>query len=275
MNNLLIRGLSGTVFVVIVIGSFLWGPRATSILLGIFMFMGLLEFYNLFSSQTIGNSQKIYMAVFGVVMYTTVVWLTSFDGSMNRLKYGLPLLMFPFLQLLFSSLKEPVKGIAIQYLGFVYVVIPFIFMQQLYGFSIEGDWVYIIGLFVIVWTNDTFAYLTGRAFGKWKLFEKVSPNKTWEGTLGGLFCAVLAAIIYGYFQSGSILFWAISGGIIAPFAVLGDLVESKLKRTTGVKDTGALMPGHGGVLDRFDAVMFATPFFYYWLFLASGPLNFL
>ncbi|MGM0478750.1 MAG: phosphatidate cytidylyltransferase [Bacteroidota bacterium] len=275
MNNLLIRGLSGAVFVVIVIGSFLWGATPTAILFGIFMLMALLEFYNLFSSKVVGNAQKIYMTLFGVVMYTTVVWLSSYDGSLSRLRYGLPLLMIPFLQLLFSKIKEPVKGIAVQYLGFVYVVIPFIFMQQLYGFASADGWTYILGLFLIVWTNDTFAYLTGRAFGKTKLFESVSPNKTWEGTLGGFICAVLAAVIYGYFQSASIEFWAISGAIIALFAVLGDLVESKIKRTVGVKDTGALMPGHGGVLDRFDAVMFATPFFYYWLFLASGPLNFL
>jgi phosphatidate cytidylyltransferase len=140
--------------------------------------------------------------------------------------------------------------------------------------SSEGTWRYIIGLFIIVWSNDTFAYLSGRAFGKTKLFEKVSPKKTWEGTVGGVLMSVVTAIIYAYFQDEQYLFWSVAGLIIAPAAVVGDLIESKIKRTVGVKDTGNIMPGHGGVLDRFDAVIFATPFFFLWLTLAMTQFNF-
>ena len=178
--------------------------------------------------------------------------------------------------MLFSEEKEPIKALSIQFMSWVYVVLPFLLMLQIYAMTSEtGTWKYLIGLFVIVWSNDTFAYLTGRAFGRTKLFEKVSPKKTWEGTFGGIIMAVGAALVYAYFQDENFLFWGISGVIVAPAAVIGDLIESKIKRTVGVKDTGAIMPGHGGVLDRFDAVMFATPFFFLWLTLSMTEFNFL
>jgi phosphatidate cytidylyltransferase len=196
--------------------------------------------------------------------------------SISTLFYLAPIFFLPFLGMLFSKKKEPIKAISLQYLSWIYVVLPFLLMIQIYKFGGHDDsWIYIIGLFVVVWSNDSFAYLTGRAFGKTKLFERISPKKTWEGTIGGVVMAVLVSIIYAHFVDQNYQFWAISALLIAPAAVLGDLIESKIKRTAGVKDSGSIMPGHGGVLDRFDAVIFATPFYFFWISIAVKELNFL
>ena len=114
---------------------------------------------------------------------------------------------------------------------------------------------------MILWTNDTFAYVVGKKFGKRKLFESVSPNKTWEGTIGGaIFALALAYIMARYFRELYRSDWLIIAGIIVVFGNLGDLIQSKFKRSFNVKDSGNILPGHGGILDRFDGVYMAAPF---------------
>lgn len=124
----------------------------------------------------------------------------------------------------------------------------------------------LIGLFVLVWSSDVFAYLIGSMFGKHRLFERVSPKKSWEGSIGGLAFAILAAYILSLFYTElSIINWIIMAVIVVITGTLGDLSASLLKRIAGVKDTGTLLPGHGGVLDRFDAVLFAAPFVFVYI----------
>ena len=126
----------------------------------------------------------------------------------------------------------------------------------------------IIGVFILIWVNDTFAYLVGKKWGKNKLFEAVSPKKTIEGFIGGLFFT----IIFAFILSISFLFftfenWIIIAIIVSVFGTVGDLLESKLKRIAKVKDSGKIMPGHGGLLDRLDSVIFVAPFVYLYLIL--------
>ncbi len=121
-------------------------------------------------------------------------------------------------------------------------------------------------MFLLIWSNDTFAYLIGRMIGKTKLFERISPKKTWEGTLGGIFMTVLVGFLIGEFlpTNEPLWFWLGAAIIIAPCAILGDLYESMFKRSLKIKDSGSILPGHGGILDRFDAVFFSVPFFMAW-----------
>ncbi len=275
MNNILVRALSGAMFVGIVIGAFLWGLLPTIALLGIFMTIGLVEFYGLFPKAVSGAGHKVSGIAMGLLIFIGIAGNQLNWWAVDALFYLIPILFLPFIGMLFSNDEQPIKGLAVQFMSWIYIVLPFLLMIQIYSMSSSaGTWRYIIGLFIIVWSNDTFAYLSGRAFGKTKLFEKVSPKKTWEGTVGGILMSVVTAMIYAYFQDEQYFFWAIAGVIIAPAAVVGDLIESKIKRTVGVKDTGNIMPGHGGVLDRFDAVIFATPFFFLWLTLAITQFNF-
>jgi len=124
----------------------------------------------------------------------------------------------------------------------------------------------IIGVFIIIWTNDTFAYIVGKSIGKNKLFEIISPKKTIEGFIGGLIFAVIAGIlIENFYIQKSMFFWIITALIIGVFGTIGDLIESKFKRQAAVKDSGKIMPGHGGILDRLDSIIFAAPFIYLFL----------
>lgn len=126
----------------------------------------------------------------------------------------------------------------------------------------------IVGMIFFIWLNDTGAYFVGSFFGKHKFYEKISPNKTWEGTLGGIaFCIGLSFVVASMFPQLAQIHWIAISVIVAVFGTLGDLVESMLKRLAGVKDSGSLMPGHGGVLDRFDSLFFATPFVFCYLAL--------
>lgn len=123
-----------------------------------------------------------------------------------------------------------------------------------------------IGMFLLIWTNDTFAYLTGRFIGKTKLFERISPKKTWEGTIGGVVFTIGVGYLIGLWSSDyTSTFWMVSAVLIAPCAIFGDLLESLFKRSLNIKDSGNILPGHGGILDRFDATLFAVPFFYSWV----------
>ena len=147
--------------------------------------------------------------------------------------------------------------------GLCYVVVP-LYIGVLIHLTDENAFPSLLVIFILVWTNDTFAYLSGNLFGKHKLIERISPNKTWEGFIGGfLFTIMVGFFLDKQFFNGD-SFWLWAAIIVSPAAVIGDLFESLLKRKNKVKDTGTIMPGHGGILDRFDAMFFALPFFYLW-----------
>ena len=152
---------------------------------------------------------------------------------------------------------------------------PFIFITKI-SFGIKNyNPKIIIGLLILIWTNDTFAYIVGKSIGKHKLFEKISPKKTIEGFFGGLIFAIFAGyLISSYlikpsaqFSDKSILIWMIIAAIVGVIGTVGDLIESKFKRIAGVKDSGKIMPGHGGVLDRFDGYLLALPMVYTFVYL--------
>ncbi len=148
-----------------------------------------------------------------------------------------------------------------------YLISCFVFMS-LIPFQVEGYYepIYILGMFILIWVNDSFAYLTGKNFGKNKLYEKISPKKTIEGFLGGLLFTCLASVIIAYITSTlNIWLWIGFGLIVSFFGTVGDLIQSKFKRQAGVKDSGSIMPGHGGIFDRFDSVLYASPFVFLYL----------
>lgn len=267
MNNIVTRAIWGALFITVIIGSFLFGIKATAIVLGLFMSAGLFEFYRFFAhSQSI--KPMVWFGVLGgaLLYFGLILHHTSSLGFDFQFLY-IPLLFFPFLNVVFSHSKNPLLDLVVTFFPWIYIVLPFYLMFQVYHHPIvdQAQWIFVLGLFLLVWANDTFAYLSGRAFGKTKLFERISPKKSWEGAIGGFVFTVIAGVVYSYFTNGNYLFWGIAAIVISPASVLGDLIESRFKRLVNVKDSGAILPGHGGVLDRFDAVIYATPFFYIWL----------
>lgn len=267
MNDIIVRSLSGVLFVLLMLGSFLLGSHYFTPVLFILFTLGLNEYYRLFRNGLLDRVLKGYALLAGVLMFLFLI-LPELGLLPLAMKWMLfPIAFLAFSLVLFSKKISPISQLATLSFGWIYLIIPFYFLFQIASFT-NGDtfhWRFIVGLFILVWTNDTFAYLSGRLFGKTKLFERISPKKTWEGTIGGLFFTIIAGLIYAFYLEDSYIFWGISALIISPCAVFGDLFESLLKRTVGVKDSGRLMPGHGGILDRFDAVMYAAPFFFVWI----------
>lgn len=264
MNNIITRTVWGTLFIVIIISSFLVGKYATAYVLGFFMCIGVYEFYRFFKPSKVITPLTFVGTIGAALIYVSLILMQLGVISFPLIWILIPVLFLPFLNILLSKKENPLLDLTVTFFPWLYVMFPFYLMFSIYNIEVstESQWTYILGLFILVWTNDTFAYLSGRSFGKHKLFERISPKKTWEGTIGGLLFTLLASWIYAYFVDGSILFWIIAGLIISPASVIGDLIESKFKRIVKVKDSGTILPGHGGILDRFDAVIYAAPFFY-------------
>ncbi len=265
MNNFITRGITGFVFVVLVITALWLGKGPTVALFSIFTLLGLIEFYQLFNQKketaiSWKGASFSGMLTFAVLASVSLEWIPEI-----ALYTLFPLHFLLMLFELFRKKEEPIFNIAIQILGIIYIVGPFYLMVELNDNSTRSV-PQAIGMFLLIWTNDTFAFLTGKFFGKNKLFERISPKKTWEGTVGGGILTVIVATLLAFFYNDEqdLYFWIVSACIVVPCAVLGDLLESLFKRNMKLKDTGNILPGHGGVLDWFDAAIFTIPFFYLW-----------
>lgn len=176
--------------------------------------------------------------------------------------FGVLLLLIPFLGLRRENTASLFLSWAISVLGVLYVVLPFALLLRLSMRAGEYDWRWILFPMVMIWANDTGAFVFGSLFGSHKLLERVSPGKTWEGFVGGILVTAGIGILvsrwapgYGRWYFGGML-----GVLISVSSTLGDLVESQLKRSVHVKDSGRFLPGHGGFLDRFDSLLFTAPF---------------
>ena len=222
----------------------------------------------MFKQEKVPNPFSLLGITVGIISYLGVLASLFNWFEFNLIVVFIPLFLIVFIPVLIRKEGNPILDVAITAIGWLYVVLPFSIFLLIYELpNSNSDWLIISGMFLIIWSNDTFAYLSGRFFGKRKLFERISPNKTWEGTIGGFIFAIVAGLVYAFFTEQSFLFWGVGACIVSIGGVLGDLIESKIKRITGVKDSGNIMPGHGGILDRFDAIMFAAPFFYVWSIL--------
>ena len=272
MKTLLTRSISGILFVSLVVLCLLGDKGLLFALFGLISGIGLYEFHLLFSSKERFNYPVLVSSLAGVIGFIVLMypWFNLLETGNNRfLHSGIHLLILiiiiGFFQFIYSS-KQFVSNTLFIVKGIIYVVFP-LFLGAVIHFEDKSSFPILLGLFLLVWTNDTFAYISGNLFGKHKLVERISPNKTWEGFFGGFLITILVGYIVDiYFLKGD-FYWMIAAIIVSPAAVIGDLFESSLKRKNKVKDTGNIMPGHGGILDRFDAMFFAIPFFYIWYIL--------
>jgi phosphatidate cytidylyltransferase len=175
------------------------------------------------------------------------------------------LLILPLLLALelFRKKGNPFLNVATALIGLIWIVIPLALLNGFFLKGAEPGWMHsgsLLGFFLILWIYDSGAYIFGSLMGKHRMLERISPKKSWEGFIGGTLTGSLTAfLISASFREFSLLQWLLIATIIIIFGTIGDLVESMLKRSTGVKDSGTLLPGHGGILDRFDAVLLAAP----------------
>lgn len=213
-----------------------------------------------------------HVSQFAVVVLNIIFSTLSYLSLIGYIEQSNLLLLFPFsLIILITSLYDKAE-MSFQtssnlVFALIYVVMPFILFIQL-PFMIDGQYQYFVplGVVLFLWAGDTGAYFVGKAIGKTKLFERISPKKTWEGTFGGLvFVLAMAYGVSHIYTNLSVTQWLIIGGITFVFGAFGDLVESLFKRNIGIKDSGRLIPGHGGFLDRFDGLLLAAPMVYIYL----------
>lgn len=270
MKELTTRAVSGALYVVLLIVSLKWQLA----LIGLFYVFGMISMLEF--NRLIGLKHIAPYIVFTVLYSCFGFWSILFDnrdGLAEAIQILHVVTIFVLLLLikdLFSEKTIPLFHTKRFIITTFYLTSGFVFLIQIGNFDHEFTPIYVLGSFILVWVNDTFAYLIGKNFGKQKLFSSVSPKKTVEGFLGGL----LFACIGSYFiaeisQTLSFNTWLFLAIIISVFGTLGDLIESKFKRQAKVKDSGAFMPGHGGLLDRLDSIIFASPFIYLFLIIVD------
>ncbi len=256
MSNLVTRGITGFFFVAVIVTAIVLGDKYMVALFGVVALLCLNEFYDVFSNSKYAPNK--YLGIFlGLVFYSFYIYDAPFE-----IYTLLFVIAFPLMALLelFRNKPTPFQNMGITLIGILYIIIPFILINSPH-LKKENFWL-VLSIFILTWTSDTFAFLIGSKIGKHKLFERLSPKKSWEGFIGGFLFSVLAGFIIAYFTQNDIAKFMLYGAIISVFGTLGDLVESMLKRSLKIKDTGTILPGHGGLLDRFDAVIFVIPIIY-------------
>lgn len=259
MNNLLQRTLTGALFVGVVSGSILLHPIAFFLLCILIAVLGMFELQKLLERKY-GPVNILASILLGTSFQILVFLNTQEVISESWYVILMPLVWLPFVYELFKGGENPFQKIALTLLIPVYISLPLSFLYLTGCLSGTFNYVILLGFFILVWSNDTGAYLVGVSIGRHKLFERISPKKTWEGFIGGIVFTLIAAyFIHHYTQDIDLFVWIYAGLIVSVFGTIGDLVESMLKRSVDIKDSGSLLPGHGGILDRFDAVLFSAP----------------
>jgi phosphatidate cytidylyltransferase len=267
VSNFFKRALTAGAFVAVLLSCTYYNQFSFSILFLFITILGVAEFYTL-SEKGQNKPQKVWGTIVAAVLFISnaLVAMNYFDFKI--LTINIPLFFSIFIVELYTKANNPFRNIAYTLLGIFYVAVPFSLLNYLVTYTGNFNHEILFGFFFILWSNDTGAYLAGSAFGKRKLFARVSPGKSWEGSAGGALASyIVAFIISGWYTSVSVIDWMVIAAILVVIGTLGDLVESLYKRSKNVKDSGNLLPGHGGILDRFDSLIMATPFVFTYLYL--------
>jgi phosphatidate cytidylyltransferase len=257
MTTTVTRALSGSVYVLLLVGATLYSQYSFLLLFGILLLFSVSEFCKLVTLKPI---IPIIIATVGYILFNLNSTIKT-----NEILLLIAALLVSIRSLLFLfEKKDRFLDTQAKYVFLIgYLIIPIIIFTKIPFINNQYLPEIIISILVIIWCNDTFAYLVGITMGKNKLFERISPKKTVEGFVGGVVFAVVAGILLAHFYlHQDLIKWIIIAMIVSAFGTLGDLIESKFKRLAGVKDSGHIMPGHGGFLDRLDSIIFVAPFVY-------------
>jgi phosphatidate cytidylyltransferase len=278
LNTFFRRTLTGAWIVIFILGGF-WLHPLSFFLTGLILLIGTQYEYYLMIRNTGVRPQLIPGIITGIVVYVISTLIASGVVPRNSFLILLPAMLIIMVIELYRKQEKPFDSLAHTFFPVIYTAIPFS-MFPFAAFSRTGlnsllphpaiifSPGIIIGFFLLIWANDTGAYLTGMSLGKHKLFERISPKKTWEGFTGGIIIAAVAAwFLSDWLGVVGRTQWIIIALIISVAGTYGDLIESMLKRSTGVKDSGTIMPGHGGFLDRFDSAIISFPLVYLFISL--------
>lgn len=280
-HNLILRTITGVLYVVVMVAGFT-RPDFMVLLFAIITGLAMWEYSGLVNKYVDGvQVNRFISTVAGVCLFLGMAGMQI--GMVRGFGAFLPYVLtivYLLVAELYLKQQNPLADWAYTMLGQMYIALPFSLINLLAfqpGASdnyTNYDMLLPLGLFIFLWVNDTGAYCTGSLIGKHKLFPRISPGKTWEGSIGGGVFVLITAGIIGYFANRgadphylSFAQWIGFGLVVAVFGTWGDLVESLLKRTIGIKDSGNILPGHGGMLDRFDSSLLAIPASVVYLYL--------
>lgn len=267
MSNFLTRVVSGIIYVSVLVFSILYSKISFLALFFVFMLFCIFEFMKMVKLNS------VFPYIIGILGFVFGNILNVEDVPSKIIFEYIGVILFltifcSFAWTLLAKKEEIVSHLGKIFLTVVYVIVPFVLIAQIP--FLNNDFEYarsvILGVFILIWSNDTFAYLVGKNFGRHKLAKEISPNKTIEGFVGGMLaCFFMSYFIAQYNVDLSLIQWIVIAGLVSVFGVMGDLIESMFKRQAGLKDSSNLIPGHGGFLDRFDSVIFAAPFIFIYL----------
>lgn len=248
----------------IIIHPFVFAP-----VFGIILFLTQSEFYRI-SKLSDCSPQRIVGLALGVLLFSICFLIANNIIPPTLIMLFIPILLFVFIAELFGKSTDSLKNSAITIVGLIYVALPFSLLNFIVFKEISGSnhfypWI-LVGILFIIWSYDSMAYVMGSLLGKHKIAAKISPKKSWEGLIGGTVFAVIIGILNAVlFQEISMFNWIAIAFLAVIFGTIGDFFQSKLKRQIGIKDSGRVLPGHGGLLDRFDSLLFVIPIVYIWL----------
>lgn len=265
MKDIITRTLTGIVFVAVVLGAICLYRLPFLIVFSLITVFTLWEFYGLTGHYENARIKRLVNTVGGIYLFiSSYAYANEVASAMIYLPYLL-FIIGVFVAELYDKNSNPLNNWAFTFFGQVYVAGSFSLLNFITAIpgtpgQIVHTPIYAVAVFVLIWLNDTGAYLVGSSFGRHRLFERISPKKSWEGFFGGFIIALIASQVFAYFVPGaSRIEWIGLSATVVIFGTWGDLTESLIKRTLGLKDSGKILPGHGGMLDRFDSVMMAIP----------------
>lgn len=258
MENLRQRTITGVVLVFLIVSFISWNGYSFIFLILIINVLSIMEFYHLFYSDSL-KPQRVTGSVLSVCMILTFALVLAGHNSWKSLLLNIPLAFGLLIFELYRKSPYPFHNLAFTFSGIVYITIPLMFLTGIGFFSGANNGYMpkiVLGYFFILWAEDAGAYFTGHALGKHPLFKRISPHKTWEGSLGGAVCALLASYIASFYsETIGPTGWLGLALIVIITGTFGDLIKSLLKRSLNIKDSGTILPGHGGMLDRFDSLL--------------------
>ena len=275
-SNLIQRAITGAIFVAVLVGCTLASPISFTVLFSIISALSIWEFGTIIENTGHVRINKVISVLAGVFLFLGFGYLGLAPGHNEILIPYLLLMIYLFVSELYLKHKHPIHNWAYTMLSQMYIALPFALLNVLaYHTSANASTsqynaILPLSIFIFNWVNDTGAYCTGSLLGKHKLFERISPKKSWEGSIGGGVFSLIASIIMAhFFPFLSLPEWIGLGLTVVLFGTWGDLTESLMKRTLGIKDSGNILPGHGGMLDRFDSTLMAVPAAVVYLYFVS------
>ncbi|HSW67514.1 MAG TPA: phosphatidate cytidylyltransferase [Bacteroidales bacterium] len=265
-----LRSVTAIVFAVLMIGSLVIDPKLFSLVLIAFSIQGYRE-YSLLIEKSGYKLNRYAGAIIGTALFTIQLLINI---ELLEPRWNVLLLAIAFIFLTIELLRNPAKPIehaSLALLAVVWIFLPMSLFASMatIGYGELTGTVFVLGFLAILWVNDSAAYIVGSLIGKTPIYYKVSPGKTWEGALAGIIFGIFAAWLFSALSNSAFMFWLPLALIIIITGTLGDLAESLLKRNFKAKDSGSLLPGHGGVLDRFDSILFSAPFVWIYLQIAT------